>query len=317
MKNKSLVLLSGEESPIPGAEAKALFLAYDPLSTFRAPERRIMLADSAADPFVVGSRAAFSRRVGVLLSDPREANEYVRGKRVRVRSFDLRQQRPLEPGRVLSGVQVEVDLSRPDYELTVVRGEEDYIALTAPLKMRQGWSLRRPRRRAFFHPSAMFPKLSRALVNLSRVREGGVLLDPFAGTGSIPIEASIIGARAVAVDQASRMTLGSLANMRGFRQEWLGVVRADCFMLPLTRADAVVTDVPYGRASTTYGVDRERVLDQALSESARVLRLGSRAVIMHAKDGGAMSSRAFATEEEHDLYVHKLLTRTISILRRR
>ena len=56
--------------------------------------------------------------------------------------------------------------------------------------MRQDWVIRRPRARPFFHPAAIFPKLSRALVNLSRVGAGEVFLDPFCGTGSLLLEAT-------------------------------------------------------------------------------------------------------------------------------
>ena len=40
------------------------------------------------------------------------------------------------------------------------------------------WSNRRPRARKFFLPSAIYPKLARLLVNLSRVSEGEVLSGP-------------------------------------------------------------------------------------------------------------------------------------------
>lgn len=311
------MLLSGEQSSIPEAEARSLFLAYDSGSRFSKPEKRVLIVDSLADPFVISSRVAFSRRVGLLLSDPAEANRLVRARKVRVKSFELAGGGALDPGRYLEGVQAEVDLREPDFEFTVVRGSVDYLALTSPRMMSQGWSKRRPRKRAFFHPSAMFPKLSRALVNLSRIREGGVLLDPFAGTGSILIEAAIVGANVVAIDRDCRMVYGSLANMERMGQRWLGVVRADAFMLPFTRVDAVATDLPYGRASSTMGLERERVTEQTLQTLGSVLRTGSRAVIMHAKAPEPISPEDFTVEEEHDLYVHKLLTRTISVLRKR
>ncbi len=39
--------------------------------------------------------------------------------------------------------------------------------------------------RPFSLPISLHPKLARALVNLARVPMGGVLLDPFCGTGGI------------------------------------------------------------------------------------------------------------------------------------
>ncbi|HME18412.1 MAG TPA: hypothetical protein VKF15_01595 [Nitrososphaerales archaeon] len=318
MRNRSLVLLSGEPTTIPVAEARALFLAYDPGSRFESPEKGVLLAESAADPFRVASRIAFSKRVGRLVSSPSEVAETVRGKPIRVRSFSLPTGKsPADPEEVLRGLDVRVDLENPAFELTVVEGRRRYIALTSPAGMKQGWSLRRPRRRPFFHPAAIFPKLSRALVNFSRCKEGEFFLDPFAGTGSLAIEASVIGAQVVAFDRAAKMTHGSLANMRKFGQEWLGVVNCDSFSPPVTRVDAIATDVPYGRASSTGGKGAERVVRDALSSAQALLRSGSMLVIMHPKSLPAEPGSGWSFEEEHELYVHKRLTRAITVLRRR
>ena len=318
MKNRSLVLLSGEGSTIPQAEAKALFLAYDPDSSFESPEPRILIAGSAADPVRVGSRIAFARRVGELIEEGHELRERLGGRRVRFRGFDLREAGAApDPGEYLEGANVVVDLDDPEYEVTLVRGVRDYLALTTPGRMRQGWSLRRPRKRPFFHPSAIFPKLSRALVNLTRCLEGDVFLDPFAGTGSIPTEARMVGARVVAVDLAERMARGSLANMRHFGQEWLGIIRADSARLPLRRVGAVATDIPYGRASSTRGRPPLEVLDLLFPALASVTAPRSLMVIMHPKEVPIADTGDFSVLEEHHLHVHKFLTRAITVLERR
>jgi tRNA (guanine10-N2)-dimethyltransferase len=317
LKFRSLVLLSGEQTSLPEAEARALFLAYDPAAIFEKPEHRILLVYSEADPFLVGARVAFARRVGRLLDTPSDAETEVKGKKVRLRSFDLHERPRFDPESVLRNVESQVDMLHPDYEFTVVRGNQDYLALTRPGDMNQAWSQRRPRARPFFHPSAIFPKLSRALVNLSRCLQREVFLDPFAGTGSLNLEAAIIGARVVAIDLAPWTARGAIRNMKHFGQEWMGVVRADSFQPPLLPVDAVATDIPYGRASSTKGKGGEDVLRLAFSILPSLLRSGSRAVLMHPSKIKVQGSNELALEGEHDLYVHKFLTRTISLLRRR
>jgi tRNA G10 N-methylase Trm11 len=79
----------------------------------------------------------------------------------------------------------------------------------------------------------------------------------------------------------------------------------------------VATDIPYGRTSSTKGKGGEDVLRLALSVLPSLLRSGSWAVLMHPRQLEIQSSKELALEGEHDLYVHKFLTRTISILRRR
>ena len=312
------MLLSGERITVPASEAKALFLAADPGSTFDAPEPRVLIADSKADPLAVGARVAFARRVGYLLRSPPDASEFLTGHRVRFRSFDLspRMSKP-DPGEYLEGIGAAVDLTDPEYELTLVRGERDYLAVTAPSHMLQGWSRRRPRSRPFFHPSAIFPKLSRALVNMSRCKQGDLFLEPFAGTGSIAIEASLVGAEVVAIDLADEMVRGASSNMRHYGQDWLGVVRADSVDIPVRGVRAVATDIPYGRASSTRGRSPELLLALVLPELAGAMYQGSFLVLMHHKGLAVEPTSEFAIEEEHHLQVHKLLTRTITVLKRK
>ena len=318
MTNRSVVLLSGEGSTLPQAEARALFLAYDRSSTFESPEPRILIADSSSDPARIGSRIAFARRVGELVDERGDLRERLRGHRVRFRGFDLRAEGAApDPAEYLRGADVTVDLDDPEFEVTLIRGARDYIALTSPGRMRQGWSLRRPRKRPFFHPSAIFPKLSRALVNMTRCREGDVFLDPFAGTGSIPIEACLVGAEVVAVDLAARMVQGCMKNMRHFRQEWPGIIRADSAALPLRKVGAIATDVPYGMASSTRGRLPRDLVDLLLPTLASLAAPGSLMAIMHPQDIPLAGTGGLSVIEEHHLYVHKLLTRVITVLERR
>jgi tRNA (guanine10-N2)-dimethyltransferase len=318
LKNRSLVLLSGEGTTVPAAEARALFLTYDPESRFLAPSPRVLIADSAADPVVVGSRIAFSRRVGALIEDRDVVKSLTRGHRIRFRAFDLVSGlAPADPEAYLKGLDAQVDLESPEFEVTLVRSSEEYLAVTSPGTMKQGWSTRRPRRRPFFHPSAIFPKLARALVNLSGCKQGDVFLDPFAGTGSLPLEASLVGASVLASDLSQEMTRGALANMTHFRQSWMGVVQADSVASPFTRADAIATDVPYGRASSTRGRESREIIDLVLPALARLLRPSSRLVLMHRQQEQIESSPELEVIEEHHLHVHKLLTRAITVLRRR
>lgn len=318
MKTRSIALLSGEPSTIPAAEARALFLAYDPYARFEAPEQRVLISDSTADPDLVSSRVAFCRRVGPLFDSLKEAEPVLAGKRIRFRCIPIvKGAESVSASSFLEGFDsATIDIEHPDCELTLVRGERDYLAVTRPTGMRQGWHLRRPRRRPYFHPSAIFPKLSRALVNLSRCREGGVLLDPFAGTGSIPIEASAIGLSALALDRSEVSVRGALSNAKHFGLKWLGAVRGDALSPPFSEVDAVVCDIPYGRASSTMGSGTDALLEGALKAIPSLLKAGSFAVVMHRESSTVKGGSSLSLVEEHSIYVHKTLTRTVSVLRR-
>jgi tRNA (guanine10-N2)-dimethyltransferase len=276
----------------------------------------VLLVETDADPFLVGARVAFARRVGKVVDRPSEISEVVNGEKVRVRSFPSSED-PRAGFDLLDGLDVEIDLENPTYEVTQIHGKTRYLAITRPLVMKQGWSLRRPRVRPFFHPSAIFPKLARALVNLTRCKEGDVFLDPFSGTGSLPIEAALVGCQVVACDLSQKMCSGAKQNMKRFGQPWLGVVRSDFAFTPITSANAIATDVPYGRASSTMGKETESILSGVLVGGATLLSSGSRMVLMHPDYVTIPTTPHWALEEEHSIYVHKRLTRVISVLRRR
>lgn len=320
--SRTLFLLSGESSTIPLAEAMALVRMQDESATFEHPERRVLIASSRADPESIARRIAFTNRVGEIVPDGRldegRLRSLGRGK-YRVSVFELNGRRPNSAGLVrdyAGQIGGRVDLENPDLEVTVVRGARDYVALTRPSVMKQRWAPRRPRARPFFHPSAMFPKISRALVNMTRVGQGQVFLDPFCGTGSLLLEAYELGARPVGSDRDSRMTHGALRNMASFGQEWLGVVRADIGRAPLSGVDGIATDIPYGRASSALGSNAGAMMESLRSTASDLLARGRRLVVMHPKTVAVRDGPDFRVEEEHDIYIHRRLTRTISVLRR-
>ena len=209
-----------------------------------------------------------------------------------------------------------VDLEDAEYEITVIRAEgRDYYSVTKSGIMKQDWIRGGPGGGPFF----ILPRclqISRCLVNLTGVREGGVILDPFAGTGSILLEADIVGADSLGIDVSRKMVRGAKRNQEKFGQRWLGIVLADSLSLPLKRVDAIATDVPYGRAASTEGSATRAIFDGLVVQSGRLLH-GGRLVVMHPLDLPVSSDESFDVEGEHLIYVHRKLTRVITVMRKR
>lgn len=158
-----------------------------------------------------------------------------------------------------------VNLSRPDVEVVCLLRDGYTCGLNIPLDRR--FNDRKPQFRPFFHPTSMHPKVARLLVNLSRVHSGGVVFDPFCGTGGILIEAGLMGMRVLGCDISREMVEGCRRNLRHYKVEGR-VFRGDALDLGgCFRVDAIVTDPPYGRSS--YASDRnlaelyERFVDNA------------------------------------------------------
>jgi tRNA (guanine10-N2)-dimethyltransferase len=317
-----VILLSGEQMTLPEAEARALILTQDEQADIQKVDDRVILAKTSAEPITIARRISYGRRVGTLIPDGRLTNEQLdvlEASSYRITIFRLgRRKVDLEEiaPPIIEQINARIDLENPEYEIAVICGSKNYFILTKSKIMQQDWFTRRPRSRAYFHPTAIFPKLARALVNLTRVKEGEVLLDPFAGTGSILLEGALVGARCIGVDISGKMVRGALANQKKFNQEWLGVILADSTRLPLMKVDAIVTDIPYGRASSTFDSDVHEIMDALMEISPKLLDKAKRMVLMHPKSVTIQQSKNFELEESHDIYIHRKLTRAITVLRR-
>jgi len=178
---------------------------------------------------------------------------------------------------------------------------------------------RRPRKRPFFHPSAMPAKLARCMVNLAQPKAGDILLDPFCGTASMLVEAGLIGRKVVGFDVQRRMVRGSLRNLRYYGVDPEGVLRADARHPPMKNVDCIVTDPPYGRSATTLGREIGEIVTDLLSIAGALIPKGKR-ICIACPTGVQICKRGeesgFKRVESHSVYVHRSLTREIAVMER-
>ena len=175
---------------------------------------------------------------------------------------------------------------------------------------------RRPRKKPFFHPSAMNSKLARCMVNLAHAREDAYLLDPFCGTGTTIIEAALIGVRAIGIDVQRRMANGSKQNLKHFSLNPEAIVIADARKLPLTHIDCVVTDPPYGKSATTLKSNTKAIVEGVLTSARELLGKGQRICIASPKTIGIQKigvQLGYRHLESHFAYVHRTLTREVAV----
>ena len=181
------------------------------------------------------------------------------------------------------------------------------------------FSERRPRKKPFFHPSAMPSKLARCMVNLSRAKAGELVLDPFCGTGSVMIEAALVGCHVLGFDVQRRMAEGTRRNLEHFGVKPDGLVMADSRRLPLTRIDRVVTDPPYGKSATTMKSTTKQLVEGVLSSARDLLGEGQLICIASPKTLNIARIGAelgYRHVESHFAYVHRTLTREIAVFQK-
>lgn len=175
---------------------------------------------------------------------------------------------------------------------------------------------RRPRKKPFFHPAAMSSKLSRCMVNLTKAKKDQFLLDPFCGTGSMLIEAALVGCNALGLDVQRRMIKGTLRNMKYFNLEFEGLVLSDSRMLPVSRIDCVATDPPYGRSTITLKRTTDQLIREMFEGLRQILKRRRRVCIAAPKTinvGAIGNDIEFKHLESHFVYVHRSLTREIAV----
>lgn len=219
-------------------------------------------------------------------------------------------------GSVLWRRGYKADLKDPEIEIrAIVAKERVFLGREVACSDRSGFRARRPHKKPFFHPGTMLPKLSRALVNLSRVREGERLLDPFSGTAGFLVEAGLVGIKGLGLDVQEGIVLGSKSNLEGLD---CTLLVGDAARLPLKDGsiEGAVSDAPYGRSALIQAGSRDELLAGSLAELRRVLVPKRRMIYVDDRPvGGFIEDAGFEILESHAERVHRSLTRHIFVCR--
>ncbi|WP_407423078.1 TIGR01177 family methyltransferase [Methanobrevibacter sp.] len=215
-----------------------------------------------------------------------------------------------------------VNLKKPESLVRIVAFEKViYIAIEKIKLNKKHFEESKPHKRPFFYPGSMSPKLARCMVNLARVKEGQLVLDPFCGTGGILIEAGIIGCKVVGSDIYWKMKNGTAINL-----EHYGITDYRTFNLDVRElkmyemVSAVVTDPPYGISTTTGDIDGEEIFREFF-KSIYDNMLDDAYLCMaspHYVDLKPMADDVgFEIVEQYGIKMHRSLTRIISVIRKK
>src|SRR5579885_187134 len=201
-------VLSGEHLELAQDEVVSISKIYDQYTEHES-ESRLVITKSTVPFEKIAGRAAFVRIAGNIsgtFDDISEIELHVpRPDAFACRTINLSSKKidgvtlEREVGPILKkSWGARVSLSSPS--LTI------YLILT-DTKRYVGYSdmILEPKRpeKIFKYPHELEWKLARCMVNLSGLREGKTLCDPFGGTGTILLEAEAIGIRSIGIDSAS------------------------------------------------------------------------------------------------------------------
>jgi tRNA (guanine10-N2)-dimethyltransferase len=165
--------------------------------------------------------------------------------------------------------------------------------------------------RPALHPTSIDPKIARAMINMSGIREGN-LLDPFCGSGGILIEAALMGYKTHGYDIDPLQIGRANTNLRHYGIIDCNLGRRDSRTLD-GHFDAIVTDLPYGRNSKAENLDELYLsfLKTAKSVTAVIVLCSPDSIDIDTiiKKSGWKNTYSYSYQ------VHKSLTRKICVLK--
>jgi len=326
-KYQSYFILRGNNEHLARGELKALLEVYDPDASLKC---YTMICLSKTNVSVAGRivrRAGFIKEAGVLidaynaysLSDAEEAALMVEDKTVHVSNLkstvsDSAIKRFLSKASLRQGFRGAREYRLIFSDGLAILGEKMYVN---DLKKLIEDSMSKPFKRSI----ALKPDVSRVLINLTRAREGDTILDPFAGTGSILIEAWRMDIFPLGVDLDYELTKGMEENLRYFKTPSI-VVLGDSRYLTFREVEHVATDLPYGRGASTHGVEIKGVYGDFMANLSEYLSPSGYACFMtpmwlEEYVDELISRHGLKLTERYYDYVHGSLTRTINVVRKR
>jgi len=185
---------------------------------------------------------------------------------------------------VCGGGRIDLGHPRRRFWLARDRSGRDWLFEESGTVDRSAANRRRMPLLPFQRPVSLPPRLARAAANLARVRPGDRVLDPFLGTGALLAEAGMLGGRLFGIDRDPTMVRGALQNLAHLGVSAEGLVAGDSgeveFADPEMTFDAVLTDPPYGRASSTGGEAVDGLVARVIRRWVRRITPGGRLVLI-------------------------------------
>jgi len=320
--------LSGEHPTLPLAELEATARAEagSCQTLLTGPGYAVISLPTSCFERVV-DRLALTRRAGEFLGEVAGPDTFVvpempeGSMALRIRTFEDRKDvwdidsltRKLG-ARMTVGHKV--DLKEPDIE---IRGlASDRLLLHRNLKEvdRKQYDSRKVGERPYFSPISLHPRYARALVNMTGLRAGDRILDPFCGTGGVLLEASLLGIRTYGSDLSPEMIAGCRRNLEHFdlKVEGLEVLDIGDIAETFGPLDGIATDPPYGRATSTNREKLDSLYDRSMISMRDSLRPGGTLGVVFPKD--VKVPDGMTVEQTHAQRVHRSLTRHYSIIRK-
>jgi tRNA (guanine10-N2)-dimethyltransferase len=278
------VIISGENIELGKAELRALVpLVCNKHNVLWINRLAIIEADSNPVKFLL-NRSALIKEAGPVILDIHPSENIIRNISddtirslvkpsesfcIRTRSYthlkdaQYREHLVLTLGaKIVAQTSAKVSMNNPDVTiLVIITTERVLVCKSFKTELRKLLNERNPGKKVFFHPSMMGAQLARVMCNLARIKPGEIVFDPFCGGGGILCEIASLGAKPLGMDLNWRLLTGANLNLISMRNSEYNLIQGDARYCPISECDHIVTDPPYGRASSTKGSDPVKLVE--------------------------------------------------------
>ncbi|MFQ5474510.1 MAG: methyltransferase domain-containing protein [Candidatus Nanoarchaeia archaeon] len=169
----------------------------------------------------------------------------------------------------------DVDLRNAKTKIEIILTEKNAYCGILVFNNKEKFEARKTHHLPGKQPTSMDPRLARACVNLTGIREGKIL-DPFCGAGGILVEAGLMGFSVEGYDIDESVLEKCKQNFEHFGIKKYKLAIKDATTIK-DKVEYVVADLPYGRGSALSD-ERERLYVNFLTTLAKILM--KRAVIV-------------------------------------
>ncbi len=263
----------------------------------------------------------------------------VKGDRAFFRPKELKDAELALADKIYKSWDLPVKLSRAEVQFQLIVDKESsgvtvlcfgILRHKQPQEIKQRLSRTLALRRPYFSIGTMNNPIARVVANLSETLPGTIILDPFCGSGGILIEGALNGNYSLGIDVDRIVIRGARKNLKYFAPDMrLGEIRASALALPLRSSMAslgnqivgVSTDLPYGRSTSTQGLDVTTIWERFLNELCTIIIPGSKCCMV-VPDSPAVNAflarirqdARFQVIETCTQIVHDSLTRRFIVL---
>lgn len=167
-------------------------------------------------------------------------------------------------------------LLRHGIELCVFQNRETFIGKTVAVQDFKLYGFRDYERPARDRKSGMLPpKVAQMMINLSGVKPGGIVWDPFCGSGTVLMESLLMGINAIGSDISEKAIEDSSINLKWleqnfkFKEKWKVFVQDAVKPEKEPKVDAIIAETYLGPPLFKFP-GRERV-SEILEEASRII----------------------------------------------